>query len=109
MKYYSQNQMARALSYTIDWALRHAKTYRPGDSEEFINAFIKRSSGIKKQEIFMSDKLRKAIGWWATAAVCIAYGVFALASEPTWWATAIAVLVPIISAVIGKPWQVPRE
>jgi len=56
----------------------------------------------------MNDKMKKAVSWWATAAVCIAYGIFSLATEPAWWTTAIAIAVPVISVIVGKPWMPPE-
>jgi apolipoprotein N-acyltransferase len=57
----------------------------------------------------MNDKTKTAIGWFATALVSIVLGVFALSgSEPIWWAAAVGILVPLVSALIGKPWKPPE-
>ena len=54
-------------------------------------------------------KYGKAIGFFATAAVAVALGIFAIVGEPTWWAGVVAVGVPVISALVGKEWELPKE
>ena len=49
----------------------------------------------------------KAFWWFLTGAVAIVYGIFELASQPEWWATAIAIVAAAATIIFGKPWQPP--
>jgi len=52
---------------------------------------------------------QRATSFFATAAVAVAAGVFVLAGvEPQWWAGLIAIVVPVLGAVLGKPWKPPE-
>lgn len=58
----------------------------------------------------MSDKIKKAVGFFLTAAAAIAEGVLVLiGAAPPWWGTVIALVVAGAGILLGKPWSWPEE